>query len=134
MAYLYKTDLTSISWQSFKDRLSEDHFDNGRSAEQLKSSYENSTYTMIVLDGSEIIATARVLSDGVCNAYLVDVWTFSPYRKQGVAKEMIVRLSANLEGQHIGLFTDDQVNYYQSIGFDIEPTGMSKVKGQWLKK
>ena len=32
---------------------------------------------------------ARLLSDGVCNAYLVDVWTMSVYRRQGIASRMI---------------------------------------------
>jgi ribosomal protein S18 acetylase RimI-like enzyme len=32
---------------------------------------------------------ARLLSDGVCSAYLVDVWTSSRYRRRGIASEMI---------------------------------------------
>ena len=50
---------------------------------------------------------ARLLSDGVCNAYLVDVWTHSAYRRRGIASTLIRMLADAVPGQHIGLQTDD---------------------------
>jgi ribosomal protein S18 acetylase RimI-like enzyme len=117
-----------------KATLAEDNFDNGRTPEQLRSSFENSYATVIAHDGLQIVGTARVLSDGVCNAYVVDVWTLSRYRNRGVARKMMEMLEATLTGQHVYLFTDDAINFYKKVGFREQPTGMGKVIGTWLQK
>jgi GNAT superfamily N-acetyltransferase len=75
---------------------------------------------------------ARLLSDGVCNAYLLDVWTATPYRRQGVASAMIRRLLEQVPGQHVGLQTDDAQPLYDSLGFQPQPEFWSTVVGDWL--
>ena len=129
----YKTDLDSVDWEQMKVTLSGDNFDNGRTPEQLRASFENSYGSVIAYDNDRIIGTARVLSDGVCNAYVVDVWTLSQYRNHGIARMMMEMLEARLEGQHIYLFSDDAVAFYKKLGFKEQPTGLSKVVGQWLR-
>ncbi len=52
-----------------------------------------------------MVGTARVLSDGVCNAYLLDVWTQSTYRRRGIGSTMVEALSDTVPGQHVALFT-----------------------------
>ncbi len=114
--------------------LARDNFDNGRTPEQLRRSFENSYAGVIACDGERIIGTARVLSDGVCNAYVVDVWTLSEYRRRGVARTMLRMLEAVLEGQHVYLFTDEAMAFYKKLGYDEQPTGLSKVVGRWLRR
>jgi ribosomal protein S18 acetylase RimI-like enzyme len=75
---------------------------------------------------------ARLVSDGVCNAYLVDVWTASSYRRQGIASSMVRFLADQVPGQHIGLQTDDAQAFYTSLGFRPQPIFMSTVVGTWL--
>lgn len=75
---------------------------------------------------------ARLLSDGVCNAYLVDVWTASTHRRQGIASEMIRALLEEVPGQHVGLQTDDAQELCQSLGFEQQPEFWSLVVGSWL--
>jgi ribosomal protein S18 acetylase RimI-like enzyme len=75
---------------------------------------------------------ARLLSDGVCNAYLLDVWTMSAYRRRGIASSMVRLLADQVPGQHIGLQTDDAVQFYASLGFRPQPSFMSLVAGTWL--
>ncbi|MBC7932220.1 MAG: GNAT family N-acetyltransferase [Rubrivivax sp.] len=116
-----------------KATLAGDDFDNGRTPEQLRASFEQSHAAVIACDGGRIVGTARVLSDGVCNAYVVDVWTLSPYRRRGVARRMIETLEAGLKGQHVYLVTDDAADFYKKLGFKEQPTGMSKVVGVWLR-
>jgi len=130
---IYKTSLSDVDWEQMKKILAEDNFDNGRTPEQLRESFVNSYASVVAYDGQHIIGTARVLSDGVCNAYVVDVWTFSPYRNRGVARRMMEMLEAGLEGQHVYLVTDDAVDFYRRLGFNVQPTGMSKVVGEWLR-
>ena len=130
---LYQTDLRDVDWARMKTLLSEDDFDNGRTPEQLRESFEQSRVAVVAHDGDRIVGTARALSDGVCNAYVVDVWTYTPFRKRGVARAMLEVLQSRLRGQHVYLFTDDAADFYRKLGFREQSTGMSKVVGTWLR-
>ena len=129
----YRTDLGGVDWGQMKAALSGDDFDNGRTPEQLRVSFENSHVAVVAFDGDRIVGTARALSDGVCNGYVIDVWTFSPYRRRGVARAMLAALESRLRGQHVYLFTESAADFYRRLGFREHPTGMSKVVGQWLR-
>lgn len=131
---IYKTDLAGVDWEEMKATLRQDAFDNGRTPEQLKESFENSYATCIAYIDERIVGTARVLSDGVCNAYIVDVWTLSTYRRQGIATIMMESLLSLLQGQHVYLFTNDIPELYAKLGFREQPIGMGKVVGRWLVK
>ncbi len=130
----YRMDLTGVDWFEMKATLLQDNFDNGRTPEQLKESFENSYAVCIAYAGERIIGTARVLSDGVCNAYVVDVWTLSAYRRQGIASQMMRLLLERLPGQHVYLFTDEAADFYRQLGFQERGLGMELVVGTWLDK
>ena len=115
-----------------KADLAADRFDNGRSPAALRRSFEQSQHVAIARDGEHVVGMARLLSDGVCNAYLVDVWTLSSYRRQGIASVMIRALADQVPGQHIGLQTDDAQAFYASLGFRPQPEFLSLVVGEWL--
>lgn len=129
----YETSLGGVDWGQMKAALAADAFDNGRTPEQLRESFANSHTAVVAYDGDHIVGTARVLSDGVCNAYVVDVWTLSAYRGRGVARRMMGRLEEGLRGQHVYLFSDDAVEFYKKLGYREQPTGLSKVVGEWLR-
>lgn len=42
-------------------------------------------------------------------------------------------LEEKLAGQHVYLVTDDAVEFYKKLGFKEQPTGLSKVVGEWLR-
>lgn len=130
---LYKTELRGVDWARMKTLLTEDNFDNGRTPEQLRESFGNSRVAVVAYDGGEIVGTARALSDGVSNAYVLDVWTYTPYRGRGIARAMLEVLESRLRGQHVYLFTDDAADFYRKLGFREQSTGMSKVVGEWLR-
>jgi ribosomal protein S18 acetylase RimI-like enzyme len=129
----YKTSLSDIDWHEMKTTLAADNFDNGRTPEQLRDSFENSFASVIAYDENRIIGTSRVLSDGVCNAYLIDVWTLSEYRNQGIARAMITELEKRLDGQHVYLFSDDAAGFYEKLGYCKQAIGLGKVIGTWLR-
>ena len=131
----YTRDLNDVDWEEMKATLVRDNFDNGRTPEQLRESFNNSSASVIAYapDG-RIIGTVRALSDGVCNAYVVDVWTLTEFRKQGVATRMMQLLLKWFEGQHVYLFTDDSaVAFYKTLGFEEQGIGLGRVVGQWLQ-
>jgi ribosomal protein S18 acetylase RimI-like enzyme len=126
------SSLDGIDWIAAKADLAADHFDNGRSAEALRRSFEQSQQVAIARDGARVVGMARLLSDGVCNAYVVDVWTASSHRRQGIASAMMRLLIDAVPGQHIGLQTDDAQALYESLGFKPQPEFLSLVSGKWL--
>ena len=132
MAVRIDTSLDGIDWVQAKTDLAADDFDNGRSAEALQRSFEQSQHVAFARDGDRVVGMARLLSDGVCNAYLVDVWTASAYRRQGIASSLTRLLLAAVPGQHVGLQTDGAQRLYASLGFREQPEFWSTVVGTWL--
>ena len=124
--------LEGIDWARANADLAADDFDNGRSADALRRSFEQSGHVAIARDGDRVVGMARLLSDGVCNAYLVDVWTASSHRRQGIAAQMLQLLIAAVPGQHIGLQTNDAQELYKAVGFKPQPEFWSLVSGRWL--
>ena len=98
MAVRVDGSLAGIDWEQAKADLAADRWDNGRSAAALRRSFEQSQHVAFARDGDRVVGMARLLSDGVCNAYLVDVWTMSPYRRQGIASAMIRLLLDEVPG------------------------------------
>jgi RimJ/RimL family protein N-acetyltransferase len=124
--------LDGVDWVQAKADLAADQFDNGRSPDALRLSFEQSQHVAIARDGDRVVGMARLLSDGVCNAYLLDIWTASANRRQGIASRMIRRLLEQVPGQHLGLQTDNGRELYESLGFRQQPEFWSRVSGTWL--
>ena len=131
--YKFDLNLEKVDWQQMKDTMIADDWDNQRTPDKYQRSFENSFATVIVTLGEDIVGTARALSDGVCNAYIVDVWTHSSHRRQGIATRMMEILLEKLPGQHVYLFTDERVDFYETLGFRKWEIGMGMVVGKWLE-
>jgi ribosomal protein S18 acetylase RimI-like enzyme len=126
------SSLEGIDWAQAKADLAADDFDNGRSPDALRRSFERSQHVAFARDGERVVGMARLLSDGVCNAYLVDVWTASGYRRRGIASALIRKLVDEVPGQHVGLQTEHAQALYESLGFRPQPEFWSLVAGTWL--
>lgn len=135
MAITYKTDTDGVDWALMRQTLIDDDFDNFRTPKQYQLSFENSAAVVIAYDGDAIVGTARMLSDGVCNAYIVDVWTHSRLRNQGIARTMMQMLESKAQGQHVSLWTSSTPEFYERIGYRRSHDGIlfEKVVGEWLQ-
>jgi len=129
----YEDALDGVDWAGMKVTLSEDDFDNGRTPAQLETSFKNSAHVCLAYAEGRLVGTARALSDGVCNGYIVDVWTLSAYRRRGIASAMMRRLLDRMPGQHVYLFSDDAADFYKKAGFVERPVGLEVVVGRWLE-
>jgi predicted GNAT family acetyltransferase len=132
MTIRFDSSLDDVDWEQAKADLAADHFDNGRSSNALRRSFEQSQHVAFARDGARVVGMARMLSDGVCNAYVVDVWTHSAYRRRGIATTLMRLLADEVPGQHIGLQTDDAQDFYRSLGYEPQPEFWSLVVGRWL--
>ena len=129
--------LDGIDWAQAKADLAADDFDNGRTADALRRAFEQSRHVAFARVGDRVVGMARLLSDGVSNAYLVDVWTASTYRRRGIASAMVKRLLDEVPGQHVGLQTDDMQAFYESLGFGPAagvPLAASSARGSTTRR
>jgi GNAT superfamily N-acetyltransferase len=129
---VFSSSMDGVDWAALKRALAADQFDNGRTPQEYRRSHENSHAVIFGRCNGEFVANGRILSDGVCNAYLVDIWTASPHRRRGIGREVVTRLLAAVPGQHTALFTDDMQAFYATLGFRRQRGGMSQVIGSWL--
>lgn len=129
----YRSDLAGIDWAALKQDLVADDFHNGRTTSHLKLSFENSAFVAMAHDGDRCIGNGRLLSDGVGNAYVIDVWTQSTYRLQGIARKIMQMLTAAVPGQHLYLQTDNAVDFYGKLGFVEQPKGMRFIASEYLQ-
>ena len=121
-----------VDWHRARADLAADDFDNGRSPAALQASFVRSAHVAVARDGDHVIGMARLLSDGVCNAYLLDVWTASSHRRRGIATRLVRALLDQVPGQHVGLQTDAAQDFYRRLGFRPQPEFLSLVVGTWL--
>src|SRR5258707_15777037 len=126
-AITYSFNIQKIDWSALKADLKADNFDNGRTPEQYRLSAENSALNGFACVGERVIGTVRALSDGVGNAYIIDVWTLTAYRHQGIATRMMQLVQERLPGQHIYLSTDDAAEFYKTLGYEPQGVGLAKV-------
>jgi len=131
---LFSSDVDGVDWVALKAALAADQFDNERTPHEYQRSHEQAHAVVFGRADGRFVANGRILSDGVCNAYLIDVWTASSHRRQGIGREVVNRLLATVPGQHVALFTDDMAAFYATLGFQPHPGGMSRVVGTWLNR
>lgn len=130
----YTTDIAGVDWDALKAAVAVDDFDNGRTPAQMRISAENSAVNVFAYTEDKIVGNARALSDGVCNAYVVDVWTKTAYRKRGIARRMMEIIAERVPGQHIYLAAGDDVyDFYTKLGYTKDGHGMALVVGDWLQ-
>jgi len=128
----YRHDCEGVDWARLKRDLADDDFDNGRTPDELERSFRASARVVFARDAERVVGKARALSDGVCNAYVVDMWTHSAYRRRGIGRAMVAALLAPLDGQHVYLLTDERADFYAACGFRPRGLGMERVVGHWL--
>jgi ribosomal protein S18 acetylase RimI-like enzyme len=64
----------------------------------LKAVYDRSDYVVSAWDGKRLAGVARVISDGVFNAYIPDVLVDPQYRRMGIARELVRRVIERYKG------------------------------------
>ncbi len=97
----------------------------------LMRAMSESYYSVYTYSGEILVATGRVISDSITNAYISGVGVHNDYRHQGIATRIIEQLvdhcrKANL---HIQLFCEeDMIHFYEKLGFSKFALGMKSVE------
>lgn len=93
----------------------------------MKRLIAGSYYMISAYSSGKLIGNARIISDGVTNAYLCGLGVLEPYRKQGVAAQMIQALKEkiNADGLHGQFFCEEPLKeYYEKRGATQFAVGM----------
>ena len=130
--FLMSTD--GVDWRALKEALARDDFDNGRTPEEYRISHDNSYAVVLVVADGNYVGNGRILSDGICNAYLVDIWIATGWRRRGIGTEIVRRLVETVQGQHVLLLTEDRADFYATLGFRERRVAMAAVNGSWLNR
>jgi len=99
--------------------LRETYWAADRSLEQVRRSIENSRCYGVFSDGNQI-AFARVVSDYVVFAYIMDVFVLPEFRGRGIAKQLLNFILADPELSDVSVWqlqTRDAHELYRGVGF-----------------
>jgi len=97
------------------------------SPEQLSAAMKQSWYSIYVYRGEKLVATGRVVSDGVMNAYLCGLGVHPNFRNLGIGTEISRRLVTHCieSNLHIQFFCEEHlIPYYEKMGFEEFAAGM----------
>ncbi|MEG0774088.1 GNAT family N-acetyltransferase [Clostridium sp.] len=99
-------------------------------SKQLLKAMKGSYFSVYAYSENSLIATGRIISDGVMNAYLCGLGVHCDYRHKGIATKIIKMLIQHCRENnlHIQFFCEEHlVPFYEEMGFDKFAIGM-KVK------
>jgi N-acetylglutamate synthase-like GNAT family acetyltransferase len=97
---------------------------------KYQTALENSFAHYSILEQQELIAFARVISDGVIYALIVDVMVYPAFQTRGLGSKMLefviedIKL-AGIKGVNV-IFDAKLEKFYESLGFEMLLAGTIK--------
>lgn len=89
--------------------------------EAIPKMIEGSFCFMVARSGERIVGMGRAISDGVSDAYIQDVVVLGDYRKRGIGRELVRRLTLFCTERKIGwvgLIAEPGTEpFYRSLGY-----------------
>jgi len=120
MKYSISTEKSKLNLEAIHDYLSnKSYWAKGRSLESVKKSIENSFCFGLYGSKDTILGFARVISDKVVFAYLMDFFVFEQYRGKGLGKNLLKHILEHPDFQVRLWFlgTADAHGLYEKFGF-----------------
>jgi len=130
--YTITTDKRRLDLNAIHAFLSQTYWSPGVPMAVVKRAIENSL-TFGILQGSEQIGFARVVTDKATFAYLADVYVLEAHRGKGLSKRLLQEIQAHEELQGLRRFllaTKDAHGLYAQFGFK-ELANPSRMMEMW---
>jgi len=118
------TDKTQLDIKFIHEYLSNAYCSKGRSVALVEKSIEQSLCFGVFTKEGRQIGFARIVTDYVIFAWLMDVFVIDEYQAKGIGKllmEYIVNYPGLQEVKGIGLRTEDAHGLYKKYGFKAIP-------------
>ena len=120
MEYFISTDKSKINTDAVHDFLSNrSYWAKGRSKERVEKSIENSICYGLYDNENNMLGFARVLTDHVVFAYIMDLFIFEEYRGKGLGTKLVEHIvgQPDLQVRLWFLGTADAHGLYKKFGF-----------------
>ncbi|MFC0116478.1 GNAT family N-acetyltransferase [Pseudoalteromonas xiamenensis] len=114
-------DIRTLDVETIHDYLAnQSYWAQGRTRAQVQQSIEHSMCFGAYIDG-ELIAFARVITDTVVFAYLLDVFVLENHQGKGVGKQLLGHILNHEKLQTVNwlLRTNDAAALYEKFGFKV---------------
>jgi ribosomal protein S18 acetylase RimI-like enzyme len=91
----------------------------GRAGDKVRRAFENSQVVCFARIGSRLVGASRAITDWEYHAVIYDVVVHPVHQRQGIGKQMMDALIANLPVWRIMLVTEHETTgFYRKLGFD----------------
>lgn len=113
------SDIASLDLYYVHGFLSETYWAKGRTLNEMQTIVQNSLNFSVLLNERQI-GYARVVTDYVQFAYLMDVFIDPLFQGKGYAKELVRHVLSHTDLQHIKVWrlaTQDAHGLYEQFGF-----------------
>lgn len=121
MKFTISTDKSRLDLPAIHDYLSNrSYWAKGRSLEEVRTIVEHSLCFGMYNDQGALMGFARVLTDRVAFAYLMDVFILEEFRNLGLGKDLVRHILdfPDLKGvRRFMLMTKDAHGLYEQFGF-----------------
>lgn len=124
MEYTISTDKTKLNIHTIHDFLSnQSYWAKGRSLENVKKSIDNSMCFGLYNNSGQLLGFARVVTDNVAFAYLMDVFILEAYRGKGLGEKLVRHILEHpqLQVKFWLLGTVNAHGFYKKFGFSELP-------------
>ncbi len=95
--------------------------ENPLSADRLHEGIQKSWFITCAYAGNELVGSARLVSDSVVYAVVMDVIVLQSHRRMGIGRELMLRLLRHSQREnirHVQLFcARGYLNFYSELGF-----------------
>lgn len=120
MEYYISTDKNKLDIAKIHQEVKNTYWGGYRTLEMTKTTIESCLCFGLYTKEDEQIGFARVLTDKVVFAYLMDVLIFEPHKAKGLGKMLVKHIlnHPDIKGVHtVALKTKDAHGLYEPFGF-----------------
>ena len=137
MEYSISTEKDKLDLEAIHDYLcNKSYWAKGRSIESVKKSIDNSVCFGLYDINNKMLGFARVVTDKVAFAYLMDVFVFEAYQRKGLGKFLVKHVieHPDLQVKVWLLGTVSTHGLYENLGFSsLEDPSKYMLKRNELK-
>ncbi|MBO0329955.1 GNAT family N-acetyltransferase [[Muricauda] lutisoli] len=128
MEFHISTEKDKLDIQKVHQQVSSTYWAENRTMEETMMTIEKSICFGIYNEEGEQIAYARIITDGLIFAYIMDVVVFDPYKGKGLGKKLVQHILDRPDVKNVNtvaLKTMDAHSFYKTLGF--KSVGNSKM-------